>query len=172
MLPRHWCNQSSRTGPTVKASAREVSLEGNLCELPTSAGNEEPGGLGGCSGRTQEAKSGSQLRPVIKRPWRCDSVSPKLAQGCRAGTTSRMLFFLITVHRGQDSLRTQKRQRGRSILPAQTSAFSKLPSQPPWLGPKLLLPSHHLSILRACATMINIYICLIFWLLSVRYLHC
>lgn len=133
--PRHWCNQNSRTGQTVKGSTREVSLE-EKCKCPTLAGNEVPGGLGRWSWRelrrpTQSAwrapQGKSQLLPVTKQPWRCDSVSPKWALGCGAGTSSRMLFFLITVCKGQSSLTIQTWQRGQPVLPPQIPAFSKRP---------------------------------------------
>lgn len=134
MPARHCWNPSSGPGKTVKGATRKVSLQGNWCAFPTLAGNEVPGGLGRCRWRAQEANSSawkrapqneSQLFHCYRTALKGDSVSPKRAPGCRAGTSSRMLFFIITVCKGQDSLIMQTGWRGQSIPPPQIPVFSK-----------------------------------------------
>lgn len=107
-----------------------------MCAFPTSAGNEVPGGLGRCRRRAQEANSSawkrapqskSQLFHCYRTALKGDSVSPKRAPGCGAGTSSRMLFFIITVCKGQDSSIMQTGWRGQSIPPPQIPVFSKQP---------------------------------------------
>lgn len=163
---RHCWNPSSRPGQTVKGSTRKVSLEGNLCGFPTLAGNEVPGGLGRCRWRAQEANSSawkrapqneSQLFHCYRTALKGDSVSPKRAPGCTAGTSSRMLFFIITVRKGQDSLTMQTWWRGQSILPPQIPVFSKQPFPTSVTRSQVPAPITPFKYPRPFTTVINVY---------------
>lgn len=129
-----------------------------------------PAGLGRCSWRTQPAwrrapQSKSQLFPVSKQPWRCDSVSPKRAPGCRAGTSPRLLFVLTAVCTAQGSLTIQTGWGAQCVLPPQLPAFPLRPF--PASGTKSQIPTTARSALRALTTAMNAYSYLPHLLISV-----